>query len=74
MAALAANDTSSRNPNAATRPRLAARARTNRDTDMGGGSIFQIVLSESCISPNTPEAVTKRVTMPTKVARVPAVL
>ena len=74
IAALAISDTSSRKPSAATRPRLAARARTRRDNDIPFGSTFHIVFSDDCISPNTPDAVTSKVTMPMTVAQVPDVL
>jgi hypothetical protein len=41
----------SKNPSAATNPKLAARARMSRDTVVPFGSAFHIVFSADCISP-----------------------
>ena len=56
---------------AATNPRLAARARTSRETVVPWGFAFQIAFNADCISPNTPEAVMSRVVAPTTEARMP---
>jgi uncharacterized membrane protein len=46
------------------------RARIRRETLLPSGFAFQIVLRADCTSPNTPKAVTIRVTMPMTVARM----
>ena len=71
--ALITSVTSNRKPKVATRPRLAARARTIPLRPVLGVA-FQIALSAVCISPNTPLAVISRVTRPITVAQIPLFL
>ena len=62
-AALTSSETSSRKPVAATSPIAAALAITKRVmVSPSGVGAFQISLSEVCSSPNTPLAVSSRVT------------
>ncbi|RWB10832.1 MAG: hypothetical protein EOQ40_34775, partial [Mesorhizobium sp.] len=56
LAALAAREIRSMKPSAATRPRIAALARTRLENEMSLGSTFQILFSDCCISPKTSEA------------------
>ena len=78
MPALTASETSRMKPVAATSPMLAALARNSRLTvsvvsSSASGSTFQMALSAPWSSPNTPLAVSNRVTSPTTVAMVPLV-
>src|SRR6476660_2031863 len=68
---LTTSDTISRNPNTATNPRLAARARISRETVVPLGFAFQIAFKAVCISPKTPDAVTIKVMTPMIVAITP---
>ena len=70
-AALTASETINRKPNAATSPRLLARAWTQRPTVVPFASAFQTLFSAACISPNTPDAVTISVMMPIAAAKKP---
>jgi hypothetical protein len=66
LAALTTSDAMRRNPSAATNPRLAARARINRDTVVKPvGPTFHIALSVDCNSPKMPDAVMINVIVPT---------
>ena len=71
--ALAANETISMKPSAATRPRLAARLRINEKIGSSLELALKVVFSAVRISPNTPDAVTSTVTTPTSVAVAPEV-
>ena len=66
--ALAANETISMKPSAATRPRLAARLRINEKIGSSLGLAWNVVFSAVRISPNTPDGVTGTVTTPASVA------
>ena len=70
IAVLAASDTRSMKPSAATRPRLAALARTRRESETPLDLTFQIWFSDCCISPKTPEAVTSSAISPMRAASV----
>jgi hypothetical protein len=68
---LAANDTTSMKPRAATSPRLAARVRMSEEIGSSIGLALNVAFSAVCISPKTPEAVTRTVSTPRIVARAP---
>ena len=68
---LAASDTTSMKPSAATRPRLAARVWIKAEIGSSLGLALKVVFSAVCISPNTPEAVISTVATPRIVAMVP---
>ena len=71
MAALINNETSRRKPSARTMPKVAKRRRTKVRTPAGGGGAFQMPLSESRSSTNTPEAPKIKVTTATMLAIMP---
>src|SRR4029450_4619342 len=71
--ALAASETISMKPGAATRPRLAARLRIKEKIGSSGGLALNVAFNAVRISPNTPDAVTSTVTTPTTVAVAPDV-
>jgi hypothetical protein len=60
-------------PSAATRPRLAARLRIKEKIGSSVALALNVVFNAVRISPNTPDAVTSTVTMPTAVAVAPEV-
>ena len=71
--ALAASETISMKPSAATRPRLAARLRIKEKIGSSVGLALNVVFNAVRISPNTPDAVISTVTTPTAVAVAPEV-
>jgi len=71
--ALAASDTTSMKPSAATSPRLAARVLIREKIGSSIGLALNVAFSAVCISPNTPEAVINTVSTPRTVARAPEV-
>src|SRR5450759_1720350 len=61
----------SKNPKAATNPKLIVRALISRDTVVATDLAFPIAFNEDCISPNTPDAVATNVATPIILARIP---